>query len=170
MMQTICIIHKSEGGKYVLPDQSVLDQLEYELMLFSRYYLRPHHTAEQMLDRSASVLLSRLENVPAMTLKELAAVLRLDPSTVHRQVAALLRAELLAYAPNDGGEVARRVTPTDAGRAALARSRDTNATGLDRVMAGWPASKRAQFLGLLQGFNQNVEQLEGSPWPREAAI
>lgn len=154
----------------MLDDKSVLDQLEYELMLFSRYYLRPHHTAEQMLERSASILLSRLENVPAMTLKELAGALRLDGSTVHRQVAALLRAELLAYAPNDGGEVARRVTPTDAGRAALARARDIYATGLERVMDGWPLSQREQFLGLLQGFNQNVEGLEGTPWPRDAAI
>ncbi|MEO6530109.1 MAG: MarR family winged helix-turn-helix transcriptional regulator [Specibacter sp.] len=153
----------------MLHEKTVLEQLEYELMLFSRYHLRPHHAAEQTLERSASILLSRLENVPAMTLKELAHALRLDGSTVHRQVAALLRAELLAYAPNDGGEVARRVTPTDAGRAALARSRDTNATGLERVMDGWPQPRRAQFLGLLQGFNQNVERLEGSPWPRDAA-
>lgn len=150
----------------MLPEKSVLERMEYELMLFSRYYLRPQHGAEGMLDRSAFVLLSRLENVPAMTLKELAATLRLDVSTVHRQVAALLRTELLDYAPNDGGELARRVAPTQAGRAALGESRKVYAEGIDRVTSDWPESKREQFLDLLKDFNQGVEALEGSPWPR----
>lgn len=165
-MQSICIVHKEAEWEYVLHENSVLERMEYELMLFSRYYLRPQHGADGLLDRSAFVLLSRLENVSPMTLKELAATLRLDGSTVHRQVAALLRPELLTYAAHDGGELARRVTPTAAGRAALEQTRDTYAQGIDRVIFEWSAAKRAQFVGLLQDFNQSVEELEGSPWPR----
>ncbi|MBP2412784.1 DNA-binding MarR family transcriptional regulator [Arthrobacter stackebrandtii] len=146
----------------------VLQGLEYELMLFSRYYLRPHHNGDKVLDRSASVLLSRLENAPSMTLKELAGALRLDISTVHRQVAALLRQELLCYAQNDGGELARRVQPTPAGLAALAQTRGVYQEGIGRVIEAWPSEKRAQFLALLRDFNEGVEVLEGGSWPRSS--
>ncbi len=151
----------------MLPESPVLELMEYELMLFSRYYLRPQHRAEGMLDRSAFVLLSRMENVLPMTLKELAVTLRLDGSTVHRQVGALLRPELLAYAPHDGGELARRVTPTAAGRAALRECRKVYAEGIGQVISDWSEAKSEQFLKLLKDFNQGVEALEGSPWPRK---
>lgn len=151
----------------VLHEEEVLEQLEYELMLLARHALRPYHRREEVLDRSAMVLLSRLENVEPMTLKELAAALRLDASTVHRQVAALLRTEMLAYAPNDGGELARRVASTQAGIAAMKATRNVHAQGIERVLEHWPASQREQFLALLQGFNGDVERLEGSPWPRK---
>ncbi|MFQ4148053.1 MarR family winged helix-turn-helix transcriptional regulator [Arthrobacter sp. LAPM80] len=150
----------------VLHGEKVLEQLEYELMLLARHALRPYHRHEEVLDRSAMVLLSRLENVAPMTLKELAAALRLDASTVHRQVAALLRTELLAFAPNINGEVARRVTPTPTGISAMKATRAVHIQGIERVMAAWPAQRQAQFLASLQEFNGDVERLEGSPWPR----
>ncbi|PYI66842.1 MarR family transcriptional regulator [Arthrobacter livingstonensis] len=134
-------------------------------MLLARHALRPHR-GDAVLDRSAMVLLSRLESVPPMTLKELACALRLDGSTVHRQTAALLRAGLLAYAPRDGGEVARRVAPTEAGRAALAGSREIYEQGLEGVVRHWPEERRRQLVDILQAFNQEVEGLEGGPWPR----
>lgn len=147
-------------------EKTVLQRMEYELMLFSRYYLRPHHNAEKVLDRSAVILLSRLESAVPMTLKELAAALRLDGSTVHRQVAALLRSGLVGYAPNDGGQVARRIEPTSAGRDALRESRRIYARGIEQVIGDWPEEKREQFLGLLMDFNHEVERIEGSHWPR----
>ncbi|WP_160318817.1 MarR family winged helix-turn-helix transcriptional regulator [Arthrobacter sp. ERGS1:01] len=150
----------------MLHNNSVVGQLEYELMLLSRYHLRPHHSKEIVLDRSAVVMLSRLENVPPMTLKELSAALRLDASTVHRQVAALLRHEYVCYAPGDGGEVARRVTPTAAGRAALLDTRAIFEEGIGRVVADWPATQQGQLRDLLRAFNEDIERLEGNAWPR----
>ncbi len=150
----------------VLHEKKVLGQLEYELMLMARYALRPHHRQGEVLDRSAMVLLSRLENVPPMTLKELACALRLDGSTVHRQSAALLRAALLDYAPRDGGEVARRVTPTEAGITALGNTRRIYEQGLEGVVRDWPDERRSQLVSMLQAFNEDVERLEGALWPR----
>lgn len=72
------------------------------------------------------LLLSRLELVEAMTLKELSQALTLDTSTVHRQVAALLRSEYVHYVPGLPGEVARRLAPTAAGLAALVDTRAIN--------------------------------------------
>lgn len=165
-MQLICILHKNGGVETVLPEKKVIGALEYELMLLARHALRPHPRSGEVLDRSAMVLLSRLENVPPMTLKELSAALRLDGSTVHRQTAALLRAGFLAYAPRDGGEVARRVAPTAAGLVALAGTRDIYEQGLEAVVRAWPDERRRQLVEILQAFNEDVERVEGGPWPR----
>lgn len=148
-------------------DESVVSGLEYELMLLSRYHMRPHDHGGAILDRSALILLSRLEHVPPMTIKELATSLRLDGSTVHRQVAALLRSELVSYAPNDGGELARRISPTAAGRKRLDQTRRIYTEGVERVVEPWPQEKRVRFLDLLRDFNVDVERLEGGPWPRK---
>lgn len=150
----------------VLHDKRVLGQLEYELMLLARYALRPQHRNEEVLDRSAMVLLSRLENVAPMTLKELSCALRLDVSTVHRQSAALLRVGLMDYAPRDSGEVARRLTHTEAGLAALAHTRTIYERGLESVVKDWSEERRVELANMLRSFNEDVEQIEGALWPR----
>lgn len=143
-----------------------LERMQYELMLFSRNYTKPHHTDEAVLERSAYVLLCRLENAAPMTLKEISEALGLDASTIHRQVAALLRHGHLDYARQPPGEVARRVAPTAAGRNALAQTRAILERGLRSVVGDWPEAKRQQFEGLLLDFNMQVEALEGKSWPR----
>lgn len=143
-----------------------VQQLQYELMLLSRYQLRPHPRDSPMIERSAYLLLSRLELVDPMTLKELSHALRLDTSTVHRQLGALLRLGYVEYVQGAPGEVARRVAPTKDGLAALVQTRSTNEEGLRGVVGTWPEKKRQQLLVLLREFNQDVETIEDAPWPR----
>lgn len=143
-----------------------LGQLQYELMLVSRYQLRPFYTDEPMLERSAYVLLNRLELTTPMTLKELSQALRLDASTIHRQVGTLLRHGHVCYSTGSPGEVARRITPTAEGIAALIATRKSYETGLRRVVGEWPTEKQLRFMELLREFNQDVERLEDAPWPR----
>ncbi|GAA4377600.1 MarR family winged helix-turn-helix transcriptional regulator [Paeniglutamicibacter cryotolerans] len=146
-----------------------LAQLQYELMLFSRYHLRPHHNDEPLLERSAQVLLSRMEHVEPMTLKELSRALRLDASTIHRQTAALLRQGYLEYAQHQPGEVARRMAPTAEGLAMLDSTRGALREGIEKVVGRWPEEKGELFAALLREFNEGVEQLEGTSWPRTRA-
>ena len=143
-----------------------LRQMQYELMLFSRYHLRPFDTAEPMLERSAYVLLNRLEHATPMTLKELSLALLLDTSTVHRQVGVLLRHGHVCYATGTPGEVARRITPTAEGLTALRGTRKSYETGLRRVVGEWPDAKQHDFMEMLREFNQTVECIEDAPWPR----
>lgn len=143
-----------------------LQQMQYELMLISRYQLRPHPQDGPMIERSAYLLLNRLERVDPMTLKELSHALRLDTSTVHRQLGALLRSGHVAYVAGVAGEVARRIAPTPAGLAALIETRASHEDGLRTVVGEWPQEKQRQFITLLRQFNQNVETLEDAPWPR----
>ncbi|ALV47781.1 hypothetical protein MB46_18375 [Arthrobacter alpinus] len=140
--------------------------MQYELMLLSRYQLRPHPRDTPMIERSAYLLLSRLELVDPMTLKELSHALRLDTSTVHRQLGALLRLGYVEYVPGAAGEVARRVAPTSQGLAALVQTRATYEAGLRGVVGTWPEKKRQQLMVLLREFNQDVETMEDAPWPR----
>lgn len=143
-----------------------LTHLQYELMLFSRNYLKPHHIKEQVLDRSAYVLLSRLEFAEPMTLKEISEALGLDASTIHRQSSALLKAAHLEHVAPGEGQVARRVRPTVTGLAALAQTRRIFEQGLESVVGNWPEVKQEQFESLLRDFNERVEALEGRSWPR----
>ncbi|MGP9501575.1 MarR family winged helix-turn-helix transcriptional regulator [Specibacter sp. AOP5-B1-6] len=147
-----------------------VQQMQYELMLLSRHQLRPHPGEAPLIERSAFLLLSRLEPVEPMTLKELSHALRLDSSTVHRQLGALLRSGHVEYVRGAAGEVARRVAPTRAGLAALIQTRANNEAGLRGVVGDWPEDTRRQFLALLRKFNQDVETLEDAPWPRRDCL
>lgn len=82
---------KTEGPSPV--DHELYSQLSYEHMLSSRYALHnaPPHGREWSLDRSAALLLSRMDVEGAMSVSELAEALDLDISTIHRQVAAAMK-------------------------------------------------------------------------------
>ncbi|TWP38967.1 MarR family winged helix-turn-helix transcriptional regulator [Leekyejoonella antrihumi] len=149
------------------PVGAVVQDLEYELTVLSRHYVhtrknRPH----QLLDLSAYVLLSRLELESPMSLKELAAAFRLDLSTINRQVGALVRKQLVDYVLDPEGGVARKVQPTDLGLEQLHTDRTQSAQGLTHVVEGWTGEDRDRLCNLLTRFNQDIERLEGVPWPR----
>ncbi len=147
----------------------LLEQMQYELMLLSRYQLRPHYAEEPVLERSAYVLLNRLERVEPMTLKELSRALGLDTSTIHRQVGGLLRHGYVCYAASSPSQVGRRITWTEPGRDALIAARTLYKEGLNKVVGDWSAAKQTRFMELLREFNQDVERLEQTPWPRTEA-
>ncbi len=153
------------------PDVSGIDPavagIQYELMLISRHHmrsseLRPHHRLEQ----SAYALLSRLELESPMSLRQLAEAFHLDLSTVNRQVSALLRKDLVEYVLDPDGGVARKVQPTALGLAQLRDDRVRSCEGIAHVMADWSDEDRAHLHAALTRFNQDIERLEETPWPR----
>lgn len=148
------------------PDLTVED-IQYELTLLSRHYMHTRKVRpNQALDLSAYQLLSRLELESPMTLKEIATAFHLDLSTINRQVGALARKQLVEYVLDPDGGVARKVQPTELGLEQLHADRTHSAQGLSRVMEDWPATDRDQLRSLLTRFNQDIERLEGMPWPR----
>lgn len=160
------VMETEQTGSAMTVSSDLLKSMQYELMLFSRYQLRPFYHDDPALERSAYVLLNRLEPVGPMTLKELSRALRLDTSTIHRQVGMLLRHDHVCYVAGTPGEVARRIAPTTAGIDALIATRKVYEEGLNRVVGNWPETKQAQFMELLRDFNQDVEGLEETSWPR----
>jgi DNA-binding MarR family transcriptional regulator len=140
--------------------------LEVELSLLARHHLHSsQHSPERVLDRSGYQLLSRLE-LGALNLKQLAEAFRLDPSTVNRQVNALLRAGLLEKAPDPSGAVARVLRPTTEGLALLHRDRQFLQEQVGRVLADWEPGEVDELRRLLERLNTSIEGLEGRPWPR----
>lgn len=138
--------------------------LENEMILLSRHALQ--RGRRQELDRSAYLLLGRLDLTPAMSLRELTAAVNLDGSTVNRQVGMLERKGLVERMADPDGGVARKIRPTTLGLKLLHADRESLREGLLLVVRDWPAD-RVRLLGqLLLEFNVGVESLEGRPWPR----
>ncbi len=148
--------------------QQTLRDLEREILLFARHHLAIQQSRPgQHLERSAYLLLTRLEAEGAMSLRELAEAFRLDVSTVNRQVAPLLKRGLLERFADPEGGMARRLRPTREGLHQLATDRERNREGVEMVVSDWPQEEIATFTELLISFNTRIEELEGNPWPRD---
>lgn len=147
--------------------QRVLNDLERELSLFARHYLSVQQSRPgQRLERSAYLLLTRLELAESMSLRELSEAFGLDISTVNRQVARLLKDGLIERFADPRGGMARRLRPTEEGLRQLAADRERSRDGVARVVAEWSGEGLATFAELLTSFNASIEEIEGTPWPR----
>lgn len=142
--------------------------LVYEHMLLSRAALQgtPPHEREFAIDRSATVLLARLEASGPMTVGELSEAFGLDVSTVHRQVAAAMKAGLIERITDPDGGAARKHRPTADGFRRLHEELDGRAGAVRRVTASWSDEDLTALTTLLRRFNQDVESLRDQPWPR----
>ncbi len=149
--------------------EQALNALEDELTLFARHHLSTRQAQPgHILERSAYLLINRLELEESMSLRELAEAFGLDVSTINRQVAPLLKRGLVERFADPEGGMARRLRPTTAGVQALEADRERSRNGIARVVDGWPQEQVMHFLELLTQFNVSVEDLEGKPWPRKA--
>lgn len=146
-----------------------LSDLERELTLLSRHFVasRGPRTG-QSLDRSAYVLLTRLETGEPPALKEPAHTFQVDISTINRQVSAMLRGGLVERVPDSDEGMARRFRPTALGPERLEADREISRAGARRLIeaSGWRGRKTEQFLTLLIEFDQGIERLEGLAWSR----
>jgi DNA-binding MarR family transcriptional regulator len=144
----------------------MLETLERELMLMARYQVLAWRARDECLERSAYMLLSRLELDGPMSIRQLAEAFGLDTSTVNRQTAALLRAELVERIPDTEGGLARKLRIAAAGAAHLAADREYFQNRLGRVIADWAPREVDELTTVITRFNRSIEKLEGRPWPR----
>ncbi len=152
------------------PESESLTRLEYELTLFSRHYLASaKYRPNQQLDRSAYLILVRLELDSPLSLAELAEAFRLDISTVNRQVGAVLKQGLVERVPDPDGGIARKIRPTAKGLQLLDLDRTQSRGGVAKVVAEWTNADIDQMSGMVARFNQSIEGLEENPWPRPGA-
>nr|WP_051941495.1 MarR family transcriptional regulator [Phaeacidiphilus oryzae] len=126
---------------------------------------RTKHTAGS-LERSAYILLSRLELVGMMSIGELSEAFGLDASTLNRQTKAMTREGLIERIPDPEGGIARKFRLTEDGSRRLAEARSEMVGGLDKVLADWSPEEVQNFVDCLRRFNASIEQIEGRPWPR----
>ena len=89
-------------------------------------------------------------------LAELACV---DPSTVSRQVADLVRAGLVERDPDPADGRAHRLVATDAGHALYAARRERRVRTFARIVAGWDERDVATLTDLMARFNDSFAAL-----------
>lgn len=149
-------------------DRGAHAALVYEHMLMSRHALQGSapHLREAALDRSATVLLARLEASGPMSVGELAAAFDLDVSTVHRQVAAAMRSGLIERIEDPDGGPARKHRPSEEGARRLRTELEGRVQAVRTVTDGWSDDELEALVGLMTRFNRSVEQIRAQPWPR----
>jgi DNA-binding MarR family transcriptional regulator len=152
------------------PGDALSEGLERELSLLARYMIpgRRPWDSDDRLDRSAYLLLQRLEDEGPMSIGELADAFSLDRSTINRQSAALLRQNLARRVPDPDGGVARKFQITEEGETRLQADRSMRREGIAEVVKGWTAAEIKRFENDLRRFNQALEVSEDRPWPRPA--
>lgn len=148
-------------------DDDELTRLVFELTLLSRHFpasllRRPGF----QLDRSAYLILTRLEMDSPLSLRELSEAFQLDISTINRQVAAMLKQGLVERVPDPDGGIARKIRASAKGLELVAADREQSQEGIGAVVADWTAADIAQLSGLISRFNMSIEHLEENPWPR----
>ncbi|MFC0551353.1 MarR family winged helix-turn-helix transcriptional regulator [Planotetraspora thailandica] len=146
-------------------DEEIVE-IERELRLIGRHVAMGAFAAERRLDRSAYLLLSRIEIEGPMSIGQLAEAFGLDTSTVNRQTAALLRSGVAERIPDPCGGMARKVRITDEGLRRLHADRAWATDGLRTVLADWSRDDLAAFARVLERFNVEIEEKEGRFWPR----
>jgi DNA-binding MarR family transcriptional regulator len=146
--------------------------IEFETMLIGRHRDMRDMAAlrsgrgERYLDRSAYLLLSRIQLEGPMSIGQLSDAFGLDASTLNRQTSAMLRAGLVERIPDPDGGIARKFRITDEGRRRLDSEREANLAGLEKVLVDWTPEEVAVFADHLRRFNTDIERLTGRPWPR----
>ncbi|WP_054816324.1 MarR family winged helix-turn-helix transcriptional regulator [Nocardia arizonensis] len=148
-------------------DPAALRRLVFELTLLSRHYpasmlRRPGF----QLDRSAYVILTRLELDSPLSLRELSVALQVDISTINRQIGAMLKQDLVERVPDPEGGIARKIRAGEKGLALLAEDRARSQDGIGAVVAHWSAEDIDRLGTMIARFNESIEQLEDNRWPR----
>lgn len=190
-IQPICIVHMGAVGSWLgekspaareivgwetgvevaVPDN--LRDLERELMVLTRRHVFPgpaRHPDARTLERSAYVLLSRIEASGPMTIGQLADAFCLDVSTVNRQAAAMLAASLVERIPDPDGGMARKLAITAEGARRLDADRAVVLDKLGGFVDGWTDDEVRSLADMLSRFNVGIERLEGRPWPRPERV
>ncbi len=136
------------------------DQIEQQLFKLLRRTNAIHVTTssgELELERSSYGILCLLADDGPQRLGAIAASFRLDPSTVTRQVQAVVRLGMAIKTTDPLDRRASLLELTLSGREIVTAARQHRRRTLDSILAGWPVDERQEFLALLTRFNDTVD-------------
>lgn len=154
-----------------LTSSALYERLQHEVAVFAR---RAEQTrlggvgkARNSMDRAAYLLLNRLDREGPMGVKALAEGMRIDSSTVTRQVAPLVESGLVKRTshPEDGRAVVLALSPR--GRARLEEVRASRRELMAVVTEEWSEDEREAFCGLLARFNAALSEYHAAVAPGE---
>ena len=131
--------------------------IEYEQLMLSRYTIA-HQRQAGGLDRSVYLLMSRIDGQGPMTIAELSHALRLDASTLQRQVTSAIKDGYLERIADPDGRLARKITLSADGEQQMNEARKASTNALEHIMEDWSASDIDSFANLLHRFNLSIEE------------
>lgn len=140
------------------PDEAVRT-VEAQVAMLLRLAERSRRSAALRrgeIDRSAYLVLGVL-TAGSASVNAIADALRLDPSTVTRQVLAMEQAGQVTRTADASDGRVTLVAATDEGRAALAATRDVRARVYGEVLQDWSADERATLAHLLERLNADLD-------------
>ncbi|MGY1855974.1 MarR family winged helix-turn-helix transcriptional regulator [Modestobacter sp. SYSU DS0290] len=127
--------------------------VQRELTLFARRVRGLPQRLDQELSFVAHSMLSSIDAADGCRGVDLAALYRLDKSTVSRQVGDLERRGLVARAPDPAGGRGQVLRVTAAGQRVLSEAAAAQRAELARRVAGWSDAELAAFASALQRYN-----------------
>ncbi|KRF15453.1 hypothetical protein ASG90_12225 [Nocardioides sp. Soil797] len=114
-------------------------------------------SGEVELERSSYGILCLLADEGPQRLGAIATAFRLDPSTITRQVQAVVRLGLAEKSVDPSDRRASLLDLTELGSSAVSEARNHRREMLDRLLSEWSTDEREQFLTSLQRFNETVD-------------
>ncbi|HEY0185976.1 MAG TPA: MarR family transcriptional regulator [Cellulomonas sp.] len=141
------------------PDEAVRT-VEAQVAMLLRLSERGRRSAARRLgelERSAYLVLGVLDAAGPANVNAIADALRLDPSTMTRQVLAMEQAGHVVRRPDPTDGRATVVETTPAGRAALAATREDRAQVYAEILDGWSAGDRRTLAAMLSRLNQDLD-------------
>lgn len=160
------LVGRTEGGP---PMRKATDLVEFETMLITRHayaQTRRPDAADHLLERSAYLLLTRIQLAGPVSIGQLSDALDLDVSTLNRQTAAMMRAGLVERMSDPEGGMARKFVLSAEGASRIAAHRTSITRSLDGILEDWTPAEVAEFARALKRFNQDIERRQGQVWPR----
>ena len=136
------------------------DRLAHQLIRLVRMIERKHagKTGPDGVERAAYVLLARLVLDGPRRSNALAESVHSDPSTVSRQVAALVRVGLVERKPDPDDGRACLLAATPEGLRVFEANRDRRNTDLSELTAHWDEADRVRLAELLDRFTTDLER------------
>lgn len=146
-----------------MPDEdrdATLQRVETQVALLLRRADGAHRRSPELdgtLERSAYLVLRRLADRGPASISALADELRLDASTMTRQVLALQVAGHVDRGVDEHDARRAVVSVTEPGLAALAATEAARRGLYERVLADWSATDRARLATLLTRLNESLD-------------
>lgn len=139
-------------------------QIEQQLTVLLRRVQRIHlstSSGDVNLERSAYGIMAKLADGGPHRLGALASAFGLDPSTITRQVQALVELGLAQRTTDPTDRRASILDLTDVGREVFERTRATRREKLQSAFAEWRVEDVRQFSRLLTDFNGSLDRILG---------
>ncbi|GLZ37558.1 MarR family winged helix-turn-helix transcriptional regulator [Actinokineospora sp. NBRC 105648] len=143
------------------------DELGLQLVRFLRlsHHAKQHFTGgtRDAVERSDYALLAALVHLGPLRANALAEAIHADPSTVSRQVSALVARGWLERRTDPGDGRACVLAPTEEGDRVFTANRRLRTQRVAALLAHWPDDDRRTLVRLLTTLNADIENHQGEP-------